>query len=292
MGDVQDRSTNLARVRDNQRRSRARRKEYLNDLESKYRNCEQVGIEASAEIQQAARRVVEENKRLRGLLRRMGVSEAEMNGANGEDAGRVLEGMLGVRWECGSACGEKGSRDGVSPVASSTSHYEPSPQHVPIAAALERLQTQTQNQSSSTSGTSSGMHTPSSGEWQAPPLAPQHPPTSTPSQDHQQPTAFYTPTSAPNHNFYTPPPMDQPFYQSYPQDYSISDSDLASFGTQTQFDSASCRDVAGAIRSIRPDMGSELESELGCGQDGRDCNVSNARAFDLLDRFSERLNAL
>jgi hypothetical protein len=59
-------------------RSRARRKEYLQELEAKLRGCEQVGIEASSEIQIAARRVVEENRKLRLLLHDRGVSEAEV----------------------------------------------------------------------------------------------------------------------------------------------------------------------------------------------------------------------
>ncbi|TVY25439.1 hypothetical protein LHYA1_G005710 [Lachnellula hyalina] len=66
---------NLARIRDNQRRSRARRKEYLQELEAKLRQCELQGIEASAEIQVAARRVADENKKLRGLLFQNGVAE-------------------------------------------------------------------------------------------------------------------------------------------------------------------------------------------------------------------------
>ncbi|KAK5138895.1 hypothetical protein LTR04_004076, partial [Oleoguttula sp. CCFEE 6159] len=70
--------SNLARIRDNQRRSRARRKEYLQELENKYRHCEAVGVEASTEIQAAARRVLEENRRLRGLLRIKGVGENEI----------------------------------------------------------------------------------------------------------------------------------------------------------------------------------------------------------------------
>ncbi|KXL43590.1 hypothetical protein M433DRAFT_69513, partial [Acidomyces richmondensis BFW] len=68
------REANLARIRDNQRRSRARRKEYLQELESKYRQCEQLGVEASAEIQAAAKKVVEENRRLRALLKQQGFS--------------------------------------------------------------------------------------------------------------------------------------------------------------------------------------------------------------------------
>ncbi|KKY25763.1 hypothetical protein UCDDS831_g01856 [Diplodia seriata] len=73
---------NLARIRDNQRRSRARRKEYLQELESKYRSCEQMGVQASAEIQAAAKRVLDENRRLRALLRHMGVSDADIDGFN------------------------------------------------------------------------------------------------------------------------------------------------------------------------------------------------------------------
>ncbi|QSZ34335.1 hypothetical protein DSL72_005926 [Monilinia vaccinii-corymbosi] len=64
---------NLARIRDNQRRSRARRKEYLQELEARLRQCEVQGIEASSEIQMAARRVADENKKLRNLLAQHGV---------------------------------------------------------------------------------------------------------------------------------------------------------------------------------------------------------------------------
>ncbi|KAI9730715.1 MAG: hypothetical protein M1834_005684 [Cirrosporium novae-zelandiae] len=69
---------NLARIRENQRRSRARRKEYLQDLERKFRNCELNGIQASSELQTAARKVADENKRLRQLLRQHGVEETEI----------------------------------------------------------------------------------------------------------------------------------------------------------------------------------------------------------------------
>ncbi|KAG8425474.1 hypothetical protein J3458_002170 [Metarhizium acridum] len=65
---------NLARIRDNQRRSRARRREYLQELEQRLRVCELQGIEASAEVQMAARRVADENKQLRELLSRYGVT--------------------------------------------------------------------------------------------------------------------------------------------------------------------------------------------------------------------------
>ncbi|KAM4061822.1 hypothetical protein HRG_013378 [Hirsutella rhossiliensis] len=65
----------LVRIRDNQRRSRARRREYVQELEQRLRVCELQGIEASTEIQIAARRVAEENKQLRELLNRHGFSD-------------------------------------------------------------------------------------------------------------------------------------------------------------------------------------------------------------------------
>ncbi|KFA80573.1 hypothetical protein S40288_09476 [Stachybotrys chartarum IBT 40288] len=66
---------NLARIRDNQRRSRARRREYLQELEQRLRLCELQGIEASAEVQLAARRVAGENKQLRELLNKCGIGD-------------------------------------------------------------------------------------------------------------------------------------------------------------------------------------------------------------------------
>ncbi|KAG9253178.1 uncharacterized protein F5Z01DRAFT_637439 [Emericellopsis atlantica] len=66
---------NLARIRDNQRRSRARKREYLQELEQRLRTCELQGIEASAEVQMAARRVAVENRLLRDLLHEQGVGD-------------------------------------------------------------------------------------------------------------------------------------------------------------------------------------------------------------------------
>ncbi|THW30796.1 hypothetical protein D6D25_05835 [Aureobasidium pullulans] len=97
---------NLARIRDNQRRSRARRKEYLQELETKYRSCEAVGAEASAEIQAAARKVLDENKRLRRLLRQQGFSDADIDGpdhdeyASSPSAVEMLDVMLVTRKPC------------------------------------------------------------------------------------------------------------------------------------------------------------------------------------------------
>ncbi|KAF4636167.1 hypothetical protein G7Y89_g1909 [Cudoniella acicularis] len=108
---------NLARIRDNQRRSRARRKEYLQELEARLRQCELQGIEASAEIQLAARRVADENKKLRVLLAQNGIGEDSIDaylnssptadgltsgqyGASSGNAVQILEQLLQTRKTC------------------------------------------------------------------------------------------------------------------------------------------------------------------------------------------------
>jgi hypothetical protein len=69
----------LLRNRENQRASRARRKGYIEDLESRLRNFEAAGIAATASVQAAARRVAEENFYLRQLLGGQGIGKAEVD---------------------------------------------------------------------------------------------------------------------------------------------------------------------------------------------------------------------
>lgn len=71
-------SATLTRVRDNQRRSRARRKEYIQHLEQRLRSFERLGVTASQEIQQAGRKVAKENALLRSLLVLRGVTHDEI----------------------------------------------------------------------------------------------------------------------------------------------------------------------------------------------------------------------
>ncbi|KAF2754619.1 hypothetical protein EJ05DRAFT_479587 [Pseudovirgaria hyperparasitica] len=147
MGESKIPKNNLARIRDNQRRSRARRKEYLQELEQKYRACQQLGIEASAEVQAAARKVLDENKRLRALLREKGVSEAEVNSclnASSEDSQTLtsstsLNNLLGRRVhyteESSSATQDWVARDSPHPISSTSvpvavrRYHTPSLQH-------------------------------------------------------------------------------------------------------------------------------------------------------------------
>ncbi|KAK3617553.1 hypothetical protein LTR56_025208 [Elasticomyces elasticus] len=78
--DDNKRTVKLARIRDNQRRSRAVRKDYLNELEARVRRCRETEARASQELQMTARKVSEENQRLRQLLQQQGLSDIEVEG--------------------------------------------------------------------------------------------------------------------------------------------------------------------------------------------------------------------
>ncbi|KAK7407966.1 hypothetical protein QQX98_009883 [Neonectria punicea] len=72
-------SSSAIRIRDNQRRSRARHKEYVEGLQRKLQDFERRGVEATLEMQQAARNVALENSRLRMLLGYHNVSTEEID---------------------------------------------------------------------------------------------------------------------------------------------------------------------------------------------------------------------
>lgn len=75
----------VSRNREHQRQSRARRKDYVTNLEERLRRYESEGARHSIEIQAAARRVADENGRLRELLQAYGVAndtiEAHLKGS-------------------------------------------------------------------------------------------------------------------------------------------------------------------------------------------------------------------
>lgn len=64
-----------ARIRENQRRSRTRRKEYVQRLEQRLWSFERLGVAATQEVQKAGRKVARENELLRSLLLLHGVTE-------------------------------------------------------------------------------------------------------------------------------------------------------------------------------------------------------------------------
>jgi hypothetical protein len=67
------------RLRENKRRNRQRQKDYTAELESRLRNLQSEGVKATQEVQLSARRVVQDNLRLKALLRSKGVDEHTIN---------------------------------------------------------------------------------------------------------------------------------------------------------------------------------------------------------------------
>lgn len=64
-GQATDRIPPSSRVRDNQRRFRTRRAELLNDLQKRVHEYERQGVAATQAMQRAARKVAQDNVRLR-----------------------------------------------------------------------------------------------------------------------------------------------------------------------------------------------------------------------------------
>ncbi|TRX93689.1 hypothetical protein FHL15_005365 [Xylaria flabelliformis] len=70
-----------ARLRRNQRNSRARKQAYIRDLESRWNECVRLGAQATVEMQREARRVQEENTLLRAVLHVQGFDDAAIQNA-------------------------------------------------------------------------------------------------------------------------------------------------------------------------------------------------------------------
>lgn len=72
-------SSRAARVRENQRQSRQRKRDYVTSLEKRLETFEKEGVKANIELQKVARAVSAENRILRALLiERSGMSEADI----------------------------------------------------------------------------------------------------------------------------------------------------------------------------------------------------------------------
>jgi hypothetical protein len=83
--DLRSRISKQARIRDNQRRSRARRQEHLQDLERRLSECQVTCREAELQLN-AFKELQFENARLRQLLEILGVNENLVNTFVHQDA--------------------------------------------------------------------------------------------------------------------------------------------------------------------------------------------------------------
>jgi hypothetical protein len=66
-------------IRENQRRSRARHRQYVESLEARLRSYECRGVQATIEMQVAARAIAAENRALRGLLQAHGIKGTDID---------------------------------------------------------------------------------------------------------------------------------------------------------------------------------------------------------------------
>ena len=255
-------------------RSRARRKEYMHELEAKLRSYEQIGIEASSEIQTAARRVLHENQKLRSLLHGRGVSESEILAA--------LEDMSDRRYEHDTAASRLHAmleRRVNTNVVSSTSSPIPSytraasiprqkPPVPPVTIPPTRPTALSYNDSPSPGSMVSTMSTP--------------PPASYPATLYTTPM---TPSAAQIKSEHVQ--YDYPYDQPYGNAWAYSSDGNYTAEPVSYYNSSSCVDAANIIRTMRVGVGPGLEADLGCHASDRRCYVNDATVFSAMDRYSQ-----
>jgi hypothetical protein len=100
-------SQRAARLRDNKRRNRQRQKDYTSSLETQLRELQSRGVQATQEVQLSARKVVEENARLKALLRHVGVEDHVIETWTPDSTGQSPRVLLGCDKERAGTCIKK-----------------------------------------------------------------------------------------------------------------------------------------------------------------------------------------
>lgn len=231
------------------------------ELEGKFRNCELLGIEASSEIQAAARRVAEENKRLRLLLQQRGVPESEIDDYVGRSTDDVqvhtgpstLDSLLSARKPC------SGEKPGCGPLPSENSSVASSLIRRPISASTRPVPiSNTCGQHSATSSSSVSV-------------APTTP-------EHQQADVPFN-----VNDFSRTSPEDTsglPGSWSEPLDYGLGDE------MNAETNSSSCTFATNIIRDMTTGLSADqVKAELGCAPNA-ECKVDNSRLFSVIDKYS------
>lgn len=256
--------SDLARVRDNQRRSRARRKEYLQELESKLRKCEAAGVQASIDIQLAARGVTEENARLREENERLKKENEQLRykvrKSEEEAEASHQEAAMSKPQNTSRTCG-----NGVEK-----------------AANADRTQSYTapaQNFSSihrdvATSPVSLANNPPQKQHFPSPSITPAI------AQSHAMSNQDITLSAGPSYTYTAPIERG-----TIEQGSCAETMDSPPFGDDT----SSCEYAAAIITSMRDVSADEVRADLGCPSDVREwrkCKVDNSRLFATLDRYT------
>ncbi len=96
MASTKSSSKELARIRFNQQNSRARKRIYVQELEKKVEEMKAKGSHASIELQAAARKVDQENRCLRLMLKRAGINESDVERELRHWEGSDAQGIRGL----------------------------------------------------------------------------------------------------------------------------------------------------------------------------------------------------
>lgn len=233
-----------------------------------------MGVEASAEIQAAARRVLDENRRLRALLKQRGLTDEEIEAYTEQQSenpqypspSAALELMLEARRHI-SGQTSSGSRSGKEVLDSG--YQSISPRVLPPQQIFTSYSTVNPVLASPRSATTAGsapLSTPTSGSFGT------HVPFNPPGGIHNNQYPI------PSYNYGDPSNA----HWLMPQASGAIDERL-------DLDNASsCFHAANIIRNMRSDIGAELEADLGCARTGEECKVNNTVVFDVMDKYSSR----
>ncbi|KLU91684.1 hypothetical protein MAPG_10202 [Magnaporthiopsis poae ATCC 64411] len=134
-GGTTNKLSTAVRIRNNQRRSRARHRELVDELKARVREYELQGVQATLEMRQAARKVALENSQLRALLASRGVTceEVEQYLASSNHRAAAAAAEAGGLSTAASAPSLPARRAALEPDA----YLDPSPNQAPSTSALD-----------------------------------------------------------------------------------------------------------------------------------------------------------
>lgn len=285
------------------------------------RQCELQGIEASSEIQTAARRVADENKKLRGLLAQHGVADDTIDSfiqtsptidtpyASTSSAVQLLEQLLQTRKTCctdgnnpqlSGGGGGGDSRDSSASVTTVQSLWDPiyTQHNTAKSGSLQQMGMGGKAASSAhhfiTPSTSSASRTSSVSHGHDSSHSIPHHQRLTPSQMPRSPASNPLNQSQ-HHTFVFDPQLSASnsysSHQSHAQKHMLPHS-----GPGTQRSSVyishpqntnvnNCNYATDMIVTMAGSDPAAVRADLGC-LPGMDCDVDNMRVFDVMDRYS------